>query len=60
MPENDTAESNCNVLIPFPYGDEDFPTQAALSAVTTTTTINNRNNANTNNISANDTNSIVI
>ena len=60
MPENDTAKSNCNVLIPFPYGYEDFPTQAAVSAVTTTTTINNRNNANTNNISANDTNSIVI
>ena len=30
VPENDTAESNCNVLIPFPYGDENFPTKQLL------------------------------
>ena len=60
VPENDTTESNNNVLLPFPYEDEDLPTQAAVSAATTTTTINSRNNANTNNITVSDTNSIVI
>ena len=60
MPEDDTAESNNHVLLPFPYEDEDLPTQAAVSATTTPTTINSRNNANTNNITVNDTNSIVI
>ena len=60
MPEDDTAESNNHVLLPFLYEDEDLPTQAAVSAATTPTTINNRNNANTNNITVNDTNSIVI
>ena len=60
VPKNDTAESNNNVLLPFPYEDEDLPTQAAVSATTTTTKINSRNNANTNNNNVNDTNSIVI
>ena len=60
VPKNDTAESNNNVLLPFPYEDEDLPTQAAVSATTTTTRINRRNNANTNNNTVNDTNSIVI
>ena len=60
VPENDTTESNNNVLLPFPFEDEDLPTQAAVSATTTTTTINSRNNANTNNITVSDTNSIVI
>ena len=60
VPENDTVESNNNVLLPFPYEDEDLPTQAAVSATTATTTINSRNNTNTNNNTVNDTNSIVI
>ena len=40
MPENDAAESNNNVLLPFSYEDEDLPIQAAVSATATTTTIN--------------------
>ena len=59
-PQNDTAESNINVLLPFPSEDEELPTQAAVSATTTATTINSRNDANTNNITVNDTNSMVI
>ena len=47
VPENDTAKCNNNVLLPFPYEDEDSPTQAAVSATTITTTINSKNNANT-------------
>ena len=60
VPENDTAESNNNVQLPFPYEDEDLPTQAAVSATTTIARINRRNNANINNNTVNDTNSIVI
>ena len=30
VPENDTAKCNNNVLLPFPYEDEDSPTQAAV------------------------------
>ena len=41
VPESDTAESKNHVLLPFPYEDEDLPTQAAVTA-TTTTTINSR------------------
>ena len=48
VPESDTVESKNYVLLPFPYEDEDLPTQAAVTA-TTTTTINSRNNENTNN-----------
>ena len=57
VPESDTAESKNHVLLPFPYEDEDLPTQAAVTA-TTTTTINSRNNANTNNNTVNDNNII--
>ena len=60
VPENDTEESNNSVLLPFPYEDEDLPTQTAVSAITTTTIINSRNNANTNNNTVKDTNNIVI
>ena len=60
VPENDTAESNNNGLLPFSYEDEDLPTKAAVSASTATTAISRRNNANTNNNTVNDTNSIVI
>ena len=58
--ENDTAESNNVLLLPFSYEDEDLPTKAAVSASTATTAISRRNNANTNNNTVNDTNSIVI
>ena len=60
VPENDTAESNNNVLLPFPYEDDDFLPPAAVSATTTATTINSRNNTNANNITVSDTNSIMI
>ena len=58
--ENHTSEFKNDDLLPFPYEDEDLPTQAAVNVTTTSTTINSTNNASTSNNTINDANRMLI